>query len=259
MTKKISLIILCFFAWGCASKDKAASSLEYQKISKKYPAVTIETSGDFYFEEDGSNVQMDLFGSCAHAQTVIFIEVDGKKTAAPCHKGRYRYALNLKRNFFGQRVRGPGGKSFVLKKIRAFHKGHKKLNATSYLLIDKEKREVKSVINKQVRYERIPTGQYEPITQFNAFGSCSEGSSVTIDVTSLDRFGHRVSKFDETKACQASGFYFLSQIDGIIKKGTKFHLYETKTHVPAGRLRAPASKSKPKLKNLFEWTVEVSK
>src|SRR5690606_7020902 len=98
----------------------------------------------------------------------------------------------------------------------------------------------------------------EPVTQYNAFGSCTSGSSVTIDLSSPDRFGHQVSKYDETKSCHTSGFYFLTQIDGFSKKGTVFSIYETKTVVPSTRNPASEEKAQPKLKPVFEWTLPIN-
>ncbi len=247
----ISIVVLV----GCASDD-AVDSLP-KEINQKYPVVTIETSGDLYYEEGGENVQMDLFGNCAPGRKVIYVEIDRKKSVANCKKGRYRFSMNLPKTFFGKKygkVRGPSA-NYVMKSVKAFHEGHEELNATSYILIDRKRKEVKSVINKQVKFEKIPTGEYEPITQFNAFGSCTSGSLLKLDITAPDRYGHEVSKYDEKKECQNSGgYYFLSQIHGYPKKGTLVYIYEDKK---VKSNRAPASKSKPRYKNLFKWSIPI--
>ena len=256
--KKIAIILTSISLISCSSnqkKDEQATAL-----SNKYPVVTIETSGDLYFEEEGSNIQMDLFGNCSPGKKMIYVEVDSKKSATPCKKGRYRFSMNLPHSFFKNNLdskRSPSSK-YIMKEIQAYHHKHKKLSATSYILIDKKKKEVKSVINKQVKFERIPTGDWEPITQYNAFGSCQNGASVTIDITSPDRFGHEVSKYDETKVCHSSGFYFLTQVDGFSKQGTMFNVYEQKTVVPSSRNPASAKKAKPKLKPVFEWSLPIN-
>jgi hypothetical protein len=254
--KKIVFFAALSVLVGCASSSDSTESRPTE-FNKKHPVVTIETSGDLYYEENGQNIQMDLFGNCAPGQSVIYVEIDMKKSVTQCRKGRYRYSMNLPDTFFQTkygRARGPSG-NYVMKSVKAYHEGHKKLNATSYILIDRRKREVKSVINKQVKFERIPTGEYEPITQFNAFGSCTAGSVLKLDITAPDRYGHEVSKYDEKKECQDSGgFYFLSQIHGYPKKGTLVYVYEDQKDQSQ---RRPASQSKPRYKNLFKWSVPV--
>jgi hypothetical protein len=242
---------------GCSTSNKS-TQVDNEK-SHKFPTVTIETSGDLYHEEGGGNIQMDLFGNCAPKQTLVYIEVDKKKVAAPCSKGRYRYSLNLPESFFerpNQSKRLPSSQ-YVMKEINAYHGEHKKLKATSFILIDRKSKEVKSVINKQVRFEKIPTGEYEPITQYNAFGSCTYGSTVTIDLVSPDRFGHMVSKYDEKKKCEnAGGYYFISQIHGVPAKGSQFKVYEDMPQQT--QPRGPASTKKTTYKNLFNWQVPVN-
>ncbi len=254
--KKFLVFLNLLVLVGCASED---SNLQPPtEVSKKYPVVTIETSGDLYFEEGGKNIQMDLFGNCSPGQTVIYIEIDKKKSVTKCKKGRYRYSMNLPKTFFDQKygkMRTPSSK-YIMKEVNAYHGEHRKLKATSYILIDRKKREVKSVINKQVKFEKIPTGEYEPITQFNAFGSCQSNSVMKLDITAPDRYGHEQSKYDEKKECQKSGgFYFLSQIHGYAKHGLKVYIYEDSKVVP--KKRTPASKANPKYKNLFNWSVSV--
>jgi hypothetical protein len=255
--KKIILIsLLCGVFSGCATtEDKNQTPTEFQK---KHPVVTIETSGDLYYEENGSNVQMDLFGNCSPGQTIILIEVDKKKSPTQCKKGRYRYSLNLPQSFFGDSTKGRAPSSkYIMKQISAYHDGHENLSATSYILIDRSKKEVRSVINKQVKFEKIPTGDFEPVTQFNAFGGCAIGSLVQIEVTSPDRFGHQVSKFDEKKECQnTGGFYFLSQMHGYIKAGTQFKIHEDKAIVIDSK-RSPASKDNVRFKNLLNWVLPI--
>ena len=256
--KKLVFALVSLSLISCSSTDK----VEEQATStpQKFPVVTIETSGDLYFEDGGGNIQMDLFGKCATGKNMIYVEVDGKKAATPCKKGRYRFSMNLPQSFFKglkkKKGRSPSSK-YVMKEISAYHHKHKKLSATSYILIDRKKKEVKSVINKQVKYERIPTGDWEPVTQFNAFGSCTTGATVTIDLTSPDRFGHEVSKYDDSKECQSSGFYFLTQVDGLLKKGTMFNVYEQKMVIPSTRNPASEKKKKPTLKPLFEWSLPL--
>ena len=254
--KKLVYFALISLLVSCASDDSNDGTP--LAVNKKYPVVTIETSGDLYYEEGGNNVQMDLFGNCAPGKNVIYIEIDGKKQATQCNKGRYRFSMNLPKTFFTKKygkTRTPSSK-YVMKEITAFHGGHKKLGATSYILIDRKRKEVKSVINKQVRFERIPTGEYEPITQFNAFGSCANGSILKLDITAPDRFGHQKSKYDEKKPCQdAGGFYFLSQVNGYLKAGTVVYIYED-VQKPFDK-RRPASEQKPKYKNLFKWALPV--
>lgn len=252
MKKPIYVLILLAFV-GCSSTSEVQEKAP--QYSKKHPVVTIETSGDLYYEEGGHNVQMDLFGNCATGRSVIYVEIDKKKSATNCQNGRYRFSMNLPKSFFSKKSRKPSSK-YVMKQVSAYHDGHKKLSATSYILIDRKKKEVKSVINKQVKFERIPTGEYEPVTQYNAFGSCTQGSLIKVDVTSPDRYGHEVSKYDEKKECQKSGgFYFLSQIHGYPKKGTQFKIYEDKAY-PQGK-RTPASKQAVKYKNLFNWAIPI--
>lgn len=250
--KKILFSILACVMVGCASDDSGSQPPE--EINKKYPVVTIETSGDLYYEEGGQNIQMDLFGNCAPGKKVIYVEIDRKKSVTQCEKGRYRFSMNLPKTFFKKgygEVRTPSSK-YVMKEVTAYHSGHKKMSATSYILIDRTKKEVKSVINKQVKYEKIPTGEYEPITQYNAFGSCQSGSLMKLDITAPDRYGHEKSKYDEKKACQKSGgFYFLSQVHGYPKTGTKVYIYED-APIPVNK-RRPASEQKNKFKNLFTW------
>ncbi len=240
---------------GCASDD--SGSEKPTEFTKKYPVVTIETSGDLYYEENGKNVQMDLFGNCAPGQKVIYVEIDRKKSVTKCQNGRYRYSMNLPKTFFKTtygKARGPSN-NYVMKAVKAYHADHEKLNATSYILIDRKKREVKSVINKQVKFEKIPTGEFEPITQFNAFGSCAAGSVLKLDITAPDRYAHEVSKYDEKKECQESGgFYFLSQIHGYPKKGTQVYIYEDRK---IEEKRKPASAGKERYKNLFKWSIPV--
>jgi hypothetical protein len=253
--KTCSSILLLLMFVGCATSEEQAQLPP--EVNKKYPAVTIETSGDLYYEEGGNNIQMDLFGNCAPGKSVIYIEVDAKKSVAQCQKGRYRYSLNLPKTFFQKefgKMRNPSSK-YVMKEVSAYHSGHKKLNATSYILIDRKKKEVKSVINKQVKFEKIPTGEYEPITQYNAFGGCTPGSVLKLDITAPDRYGHEASKYDETKKCQKSGgYYFLSQVHGYPRNGTLFYVYEDiKVESP----RNPASQAKPKYKNLLKWSVPI--
>ena len=143
-----------------------------------------------------------------------------------------------------------------MKEVKAYHQGFKKMSATSYILIDRKKKEVKSVINKQVKFEKIPTGEYEPITQYNAFGSCATGAVMKLDVTAPDRYGHEKSKYDEKKECQKSGgFYFLSQVHGYPKKGTKVYIYED-VPLPVNE-RTPASARKANFKNVFTWPLEI--
>ncbi len=253
--KKVLFITLLALFVGCASNDSVSE--KPTEFSKKHPVVSIETSGDLYYEEGGRNVQMDLFGNCAPGQTVIYIEIDRKKSVAKCKKGRYRYSMNLPKTFFQGKygkARGPSN-NYVMKAVKAYHDGFKKMNATSYILIDRKRKEVKSVINKQVKFEKIPTGEFEPITQFNAFGSCTAGAVLKLDITAPDRYGHEVSKYDEKKECQSSGgFYFLSQIHGYPKKGTLVYIYEDKQ---VDTKRKPASNSKPSYKNLFKWSIPI--
>lgn len=254
--RQLLLILPLMLLLGCASDN--SSDQKPTEFAKKNPAVTIETSGDLYYEEGGKNIQMDLFGNCAPGQKLIYIEIDKKRAATQCTKGRYRYSMNLPKTFFDEnysQARSPSSK-YAMKEISAYHGGHKKLSATSYVLIDRKKREVKSVINKQVKFEKIPTGEYEPITQYNAFGSCATGSIIKLDITAPDRYGHERSKYDEKKSCQKSGgFYFLSQVHGFAKEGTKVYLYEDIQQAPSPR--SPASTQKPTFKNLFKWTVPV--
>ncbi len=252
------ILSLALFA-GCATSSTVPPSP--QEGSQKHPAVTIETSGDLYHEEGGNNIQMDFFGNCAPGQSIVFVEVDNKKSAAPCKKGRYRYSLNLPPTFFskGEPDKRLPSSQYAMKQIMAYHDGHKKLKATSYILIDRKRKEVKSVINKQVRYEKIPTGEFEPVTQYNAFGSCTRGSTVSIDVVSPDRYGHMISKYDEKKKCEdVRGYYFLSQLHGFATKGTQFKIFED-TPKPAVKDRQPASQKDAKLtyKNLFNWSVPL--
>lgn len=253
--KKILYIFTIALLAGCASEN--SESRKPDEFNKKHPVVTIETSGDLYYEDGGNNIQMDLFGNCSPGQSVIYIEVDQKKSVTKCQKGRYRYSLNLPKSFFKQNLKKLRGLSskYAMKEVSAYHAGHKKLNATSYILIDRKKREVKSVINKQVKFEKIPTGEYEPVTQYNAFGSCAAGSLLKLDITAPDRYGHQASKYDEKKSCQKSGgFYFLSQVHGYPKKGTQVLLYEDKA-LPVDK-RQPASQ-KPKFQNLLKWPVNI--
>ncbi len=257
MKKILPLVLLCVFV-GCTS-DQTISK-KPTEFNKKFPVVTIETSGDLYYEEGGGNVQMDLFGNCAPGQSVIYLEVDKKAALSPCKDGRYRFSMNLPATFFSSKngkMRSPSSK-YVMKEVSAYHKGHKKLSATSYILINRKKKEVKSVINKQVKFEKIPTGEYEPITQYNAFGSCGSGTLLKLDITAPDRYGHEVSKYEEKKDCQQSGgFYFLSQVHGYAKSGTKVYLFEDVPKAsPKGR--APASAEKVKYKNLFKWSLPIS-
>lgn len=252
MKKLVYFIVLSVFVGCSSSQDVSQKPTEF---NKKYPVVTIETSGDLYYEEGGNNIQMDLFGNCSPGQSVIYIEIDRKKSATSCKNGRYRYSMNLPKTFFNKKyskkMRYPSSK-YVMKEVSAFHLGHKKLKATSYILIDRKRKEVKSVINKQVKFEKIPTGEWEPVTQYNAFGSCDAGTVIKIDITSPDRFGHKKSKYDERKECQKSGgYYFLSQVHGYPKKGTRFKISEDKG-VPLPK-RTPASPQKMKWKNLFNW------
>ena len=103
-----------------------------------------------------------------------------------------------------------------------------------------------------MRFEKIPTGEYEPVTEFSAFGSCSEGNSVTIDISAPDRFGQRVSRYDDKKACKSSGFYFLSQVDGLVDKGFQFKILESAT-----KSRTPASASDATAKKPFQWVIPL--
>ena len=255
MKKKFFLIfILVGFLVSCASKKEEEVKTKVAIKKAKHPVVTIETSGDLYFADDGDNIQLDFFGSCATGYQAIVIQVGKKKMPAPCKAGRYKYSFNLPQSIFKDEGKG----KYVLRQIKAYHDGQSKLQATSYILIDRIKREIKSVLNRQVRFEKIPTGHFEPVTEFSTFGTCNDGSSVTIDITAKDRFGQRVSKFDDSKACKSSGFYFLSQMDGLVRRGMRFHIYETKTGIkdtrnPASNLGA----KKPEIKNLFEWTVRL--
>lgn len=255
--KKFLFLALASVLVSCASGEKTHTVPP--EVNKKYPAVTIETSGDLYYEEGGTNIQMDLFGNCAPGRNIIYIEIDKKKSATQCKQGRYRFSMNLPKSFFTKmfgKQRTPSSK-YVMKEVHAYHGGHKKLEATSYILIDRKKKEVKSVINKQVKFERIPTGEYEPITQFNAFGSCASGALLTLDITSPDRFGHQKSKFDEKKSCQDSGgYYFLSQVNGYLKAGTVVYIYED-VKKPVDK-RRPASEQKVKFKNVFKWSLPVN-
>lgn len=248
------LSILSVF--GCASNDKNAN--KPTDFQKKNPVVTIETSGDLYFEENGKNIQMDLFGNCSPGKSQVYISIDRNTSISRCKDGRYRYSMNLPESFFESKenseFRTPSSK-YLMKEISVYHQGHKNLRATSYILIDRKRKEVRSVINKQTKFEKIPTGEYEPVTQYNAFGSCAPGTTVKIDVKSPDRFGHLVSKYDETKKCQDSGgYYFLSQIDGHTKKGTIFKVFvDRKVEV-----RKPASVSDQyRYKNVLDWTVPI--
>ena len=256
--KALVLVILVSVLAGCSSDDSI--SKRPPEFNKKYPVVTIETSGDLYYEEEGGrNIQMDLFGNCAPGKRVIYIEIDAKKSVAQCKKGRYRYSMNLPETFFKKKygkMRSPSSK-YVMKQVSAYHEGHKKLSATSYILIDRKRKEVKSVINKQVKFEKIPTGEYEPITQYNAFGSCAAGSLLKLDIMAPDRYGHQKSKYDEKKKCQDSGgFYFLSQVHGYPKKGTQVVVYED-IQKPLNK-RLPASEQKPRYKNLLKWAVPIN-
>lgn len=256
--KKSVILLVVLGLVGCTSNEDAVVPTVN---NSKFPVVTIETSGDLYYEEGGNNIQMDFFGNCSPGQSVIYIEIDKKKAATPCKDNRYRYAMNLPKTFFDTKhaikTRHPST-NYVVKEISAYHMGHKKLSATSYILIDRKRKEVRSVINKQVKFEKIPTGDYEPITQYNAFGSCTSGSSMKIDITSPDRFGHDTSKYDEVKQCQSSGgYYFLTQVHGYPKKGTRFKIHEDVMMAPSSD-RTPASKdSKPKYKNLFNWDLDL--
>ena len=254
--KKLLYISIAFVFAGCASDN--SESKKPTEFTKKFPVVTIETSGDLYYEEGGANIQMDLFGNCSPGQSTISITIDNKKSVTACKNGRYRYSMNLPKTFFKKefgKMRTPSSK-YVMKEVSAYHGKHKKLKATSYILIDRKKKEVKSVINKQVKFEKIPTGDYEPITQYNAFGSCASGSVLKLDITAPDRYGHQVSKYDEKKECQSSGgFYFLSQVHGYPKKGTKVLIFEDK-QLPVDS-RRPASTQKPRFKNLFKWTLPI--
>ncbi len=249
--KRILILPLLLIVTSCAHNSE--TDAQRAEVNEKYPVVSIETSGDLYFEDGGSNIQMDLFGNCAPGQKVIYVEVDQKKMATDCNKGRYRYSLNLPKTFFENRLKGRSPSSkYVTKEVSAYHDGYKKLRATSYILIDKTKKEVKSVINKQVRFEKIPTGEYEPVTQYNAFGGCTSGSVLKLDITAPDRFGHERSKYDEKKVCQkAGGYYFLSQVHGFPKKGTQIYIFED---VKVSNKRTPASNQKTRYRNLFKWS-----
>ena len=256
MKKSVCFLLLGVLV-GCVSPDK--ENREPTSFEKENPVPTIETSGDLYYEEGGDNIQMDLFGNCSPGQRIIYILVDKAKAATPCKKGRYRYSMNLPQSFFSESFRSdsraPSSKYFM-KEISAYHEGHKKLKATSYILIDRKRKEVRSVINKQVKFEKIPTGDFEPVTQYNAFGSCAPGTVVKIDIKSPDRFGVKRSKYDETKKCQESGgYYFLSQIDGFVKKGTVFEVYVDQA-LPKPQ-RGPASEGKTRYKNRLTWKVPV--
>ncbi len=254
--RKIVFLALVLILASCSSKPEKSDSDTL--FLKNNPVVTIETSGDFYHEPNGDNIQMDFFGNCSIGQTVIYIEVDKKKSATECEKGRYRYSMNLPKTFFesGSANRNPSSQ-YAMKEIYAYHDKHKKLSATSYILIDKKNREVKSVINKQVKFEKIPTGDFEPLTQYNAFGSCTLGSIVNVEITSPDRYGHQTSKYDDKKECQPSvGYYFLSQVHGYPKKGTQFKIHEDQAIAPV-KGRTPASAQKVKYKNLFNWNVGI--
>ena len=221
-------IIASIFAFVGCSSTPDPETRDTTKPPKR-PVVSVETSGDLYYEEGGDNIQMDLFGNCAEGYSAITVKVDGRARAAQCKEGRYRYSLNLPEEFFqvsSSNLRVPNS-DYVMKEVLVYHLDHKDLGATSYILIDRKRREVKSIINKQVSFEKIPTGEYEPLTQINAFGSCKPGTLMTLDITTLDRFGHRRSRIDEKKACQdAGGFYFLSQVNGLLKKASKIDLYE---------------------------------
>lgn len=255
--RHIAILFTVVSFLGCASQDKRASKpTEFQK---KNPVVTIETSGDLYYEENGNNIQMDLFGNCSPGQERVYIEIEKTRSVAPCQGGRYRYSLNLPPSFFGSnsKARNPSSKKYVMKELSVFHYGHKKLKATSYILIDVRKKEVRSVINKQTKFDRLPTGDHIPVTQYNAFGSCSRDSVVKIDIITPNRYGHKQSKYDETKKCEDAGsYYFLSQIDGFPKKGTQFKVYVDKRI----KVRRPASvsgKEKYRYKNLLNWKVPI--
>ena len=145
------ILFLCFFMLGCnLNKTK--------KTGENYKLVTVETSGELYMEEGGDNVQIDLFGSCVPGQSVIYIHFDEKTKGVLCHNGRYRYSMNLSKSFLRvRRVKGnrsPSSK-YVTKKVSVFHQGEgKQPHATSYILIDVKKREVKSVINETVKLEK---------------------------------------------------------------------------------------------------------
>ena len=250
------LYILPIFVFLCSCNALNPKEEPVNGGSKEHPTVTIETSGDLYYEEGGGpNIQMDLFGSCAHGQSQIVVKVSNMKKIINCEEGRYRYSLNLSPQFFSenQASRMPSSK-YVMKEVTAFHEGHEKLKATSYILIDRHKKEIRSVINKHVRFERIPTGEFEPVTFYNAFGSCAPNTIVKIDIKSPDRYGHLRSKFDEVKKCQSSGgFYFVSQIDGFSRKGTLFEVYVDRPYKSKGRV--PASKKKLRYKNEMHWKV----
>ncbi len=257
MKKILFLALFAALMSHCSSSpQKEATDALFVKNN---PVVTIETSGDFYHEPNGQNVQMDFFGNCSPGQSLIYIEVDKKKSATQCEGGRYRYSMNLPNSFFEQTTKNgrTPSSNYAMKEIYAYHDKHKKLSATSFILIDKKNREVKSVINKQVKFEKIPTGDYEPLTQYNSFGTCSMGSIINVEITSPDRYGHETSKFDDKKECQASvGYYFLSQVHGYPKKGTKFKVHED---IPDSKKsdRNPASNAKVKYKNLFNWNVAI--
>ena len=115
------------------------------RVPAGFSSVTVETSGDVYSEEGGANSQIDLFGNCLPGHSVIYIEVDGKITAANCRRGHYTLSLNLPRSFFrgarkGRR-RGPSSKEQVTKRISVFHRGQRNSKVTSYLSVDPSRKQ----------------------------------------------------------------------------------------------------------------------
>gem|GEM_PF-3972544 len=200
------------------------------------PQVTIETSGDLFPTDSGDQNQLDFFGSCDTKSRNIIIGNKKETTSIPCENGRYKYTHLLPKNTFRS-----NSKKFHLTKLKAYHSSDEKKGASSWILLDLNNQRVKTVLNRQTRFETNPTGEMEPVTEFSAFGTCQDGAKITIDVTGKDRYGHQISRYDDNKTCKNSGFYFLSQIDGLAVRNMKFNIYETAQGVKISQSRGVAS------------------
>lgn len=137
----VFVVFLLFVVIGCGLN-------KVNRVPAGFSTVTVETSGEIYSEEGGVNSQIDLFGNCLPGQMVVYIEVDGKITAASCRRGHYTLSLNLPRSFFkrtGKR-RNPSSEKQVTKQISVFHRGHRDSGVISYLSVDPLKK--RAVIEK---------------------------------------------------------------------------------------------------------------
>ena len=255
------------FLWALTSACVSAPSAD-TKLSAVDPstAVTVETSGDLFNSPDGESYWVQYFGRCEKNEDKVIVEANSVKSEAPCLNFQYRYTHKIPKKAANSL------NLFWITKLQFYHPGQKKNQALSWILFDTEKKGLKTVVNQQLRFERLPNGQLSPVVEFNALGTCHGGTEVFAKISGNDSYQQTVKKYEDKKPCQHGSFYFLSQIDGFSLDGFKFEvqeLYSKKEEVvenpdlqtteSTNSGRQPASVESPQEnpKPQFQWSIDL--